>query len=216
MNIIILLHCCLFQHGGGNGIFVTGFTSSRPTPVLSTHQLLSPVLTSTTTTTTSRIHKTHLWYFGRDNNNEEEQDAEDDETTFFNNSNGGKKRKIDVTVDVDVKITRHEKETNFEEVKQEASMQEFGQEELTDSSSDEEMKMVSSPYVYEDYVDDTTVSSDIVAEDHQEETEEEEEMIIETPSAPTLLKAIEPTKDKPVKKLISPILRLNLNESNEV
>ena len=214
MNIIILLHCCLVQHGGGNGIFVTGFTTSRPTPVLSTHQLLSPVLTSTTTTTTSRIHKTHLWYFGHGNNNEEVQDAEDDETTFFNNSNGGKKRKIDVTVDVDVKITRHEKETNFEEVKQEASMQEYDQEEFTDSSS-EEMKMVSSPYVYEDYVDDATIS-DIVAEDHQEETEEEEEMIIETPSAPTLLKAIEPTKDKPVKKFISPILRLNLNESNEV
>eukprot|EP00984_Skeletonema_dohrnii_P005569 scaffold1966_cov116-Skeletonema_dohrnii-CCMP3373.AAC.5 len=214
MNIIILLHCCLVQHGGGNGIFVTGFTSSRPTPVLSTHQLLSPVLTSTITTT-SRIHKTHLWYFGRGHNNEEEQD--DDETTSFFNSNGGKKRKVDVTVDVDVKITRHgQKETNFEEVKQEASMQEFDQEELTDSSSDDEMKMVSSPYVYEDYVDDTTVSSDIVAEDHQEETEEEEEMIIETPSAPTLLKAIEPTKDKPVKKFTSPILRLNLHESNEV
>jgi len=214
MNIIILLHCCLVQHGGGNGIFVTGFTSSRPTPVLSTHQLLSPVLTSTTTTTTSRIHKTHLWYFGRDNNNEEEEDADDDETTFFNNSNGGKKRKIDVTVDVDVKITRHEKETNFEEVKQEA-IQEYDQEELTDSSSDEEMKMVSSPYVYEDYVDDTTIS-DIVAENHQEETEEEEEMIIETPSAPTLLKAIEPTKDKPVKKFISPILRLSESHDNEV
>jgi len=203
MKIILLLQCCLVQLGG-SGAFVTGFSTSKQT-VLSPYQS-SPSLVTSKTAITSRIHKTHLWYIERGNNNEEEEDADE---TFLTpkseRSSGGKKkkRKMDVTVDVDVKITRGQNETNFQ-IKQE-SVQDFGQEDFTDSpvadsSSDE---MVSSPLIFEDFVDDTSVS-DIVAEDQEEESEQEEESS-ETPSAPTLLKAIEPTKDKPVKKFISPI-----------
>jgi len=200
MKIILLVHCCIVQLGG-SGVFVAAFATSKQT-VLSPYQS-SPSLVTSTTAITSRIHKTHLWYIERGNNNEEEEDADE---TFLtpksDSSSGGKKRKMDVTFDVDVKITRGQKETNFQ-IKQEAS-QEFGQEDCTDSpvadsSSDE---MVSSPLIFEDFVDDTSFS-DIVAEDQEEESEEEESS--ETPSAPTLLKAIEPTKDKPVKKFISPI-----------
>jgi len=201
MKIVLLVHCCIVQLGG-SGVFVAGFATSKQT-VISPYQS-SPSLVTSTTAITSRIHKTHLWYIERGNNNEEEEDADE---TFLTpkserSSGGKKKRKMDVTVDVDVKITRGQKETNFQ-IKQEAS-QEFGQEDCTDSpvadsSSDE---MVSSPLIFEDFVDDTSFS-DIVAEDQEEESEEEESS--ETPSAPTLLKAIEPTKDKPVKKFISPI-----------
>ena len=202
MKIILLLHCYLVQLGG-SGVFVAAFTTSKQT-VLSPYQS-SPSLVTSTTAITSRIHKTHLWYIERGNNNEEEEDADE---TFLtpksDSSSGGKKRKMDVTFDVDVKIKRGQKETNFQ-IKQEAS-QEFGQEDCTDSpvadsSSDE---MVSSPLIFEDFVDDTSFS-DIVAEDQEEESEQDEESSEETPSAPTLLKAIEPTKDKPVKKFISPI-----------
>jgi len=202
MKIILLLHCYLVQLGG-SGVFVAAFTTSKQT-VISPYQS-SPSLVTSTTAITSRIHKTHLWYIERGNNNEEEEDADE---TFLtpksDSSSGGKKRKMDVTFDVDVKITRGQKETNFQ-IKQEAS-QEFGQEDCTDSpvadsSSDE---MVSSPLIFEDFVDDTSLS-DIVAADQEEESEQDEESSEETPSAPTLLKAIEPTKDKPVKKFISPI-----------
>eukprot|EP00577_Skeletonema_sp_RCC1716_P010535 CAMPEP_0113408788 /NCGR_PEP_ID=MMETSP0013_2-20120614/20794_1 /TAXON_ID=2843 ORGANISM="Skeletonema costatum, Strain 1716" /NCGR_SAMPLE_ID=MMETSP0013_2 /ASSEMBLY_ACC=CAM_ASM_000158 /LENGTH=813 /DNA_ID=CAMNT_0000294849 /DNA_START=165 /DNA_END=2606 /DNA_ORIENTATION=+ /assembly_acc=CAM_ASM_000158 len=202
MKIILLVNCCLVQLGG-SGVFVAGFATSKQT-VISPYQS-SPSLVTSTTAITSRIHKTHLWYIERGNNNEEEEDADE---TFLtpksDSSSGGKKRKMDVTVDVDVKITRGQKETNFQ-IKQEAS-QEFGQEDCTDSpvadsSSDE---MVSSPLIFEDFVDDTSLS-DIVAADQEEESEQDEESSEETPSAPTLLKAIEPTKDKPVKKFISPI-----------
>jgi len=202
MKIILLLHCYLVQLGG-SGVFVAAFTTSKQT-VLSPYQS-SPSLVTSTTAITSRIHKTHLWYIERGNNNEEEEDADE---TFLtpksDSSSGGKKRKMDVTVDVDVKITRGQKETTFQ-IKQEAS-QEFGQEDCTDSpvadsSSDE---MVSSPLIFEDFVDDTSFS-DIVAEDQEEESEQDEESSEETPSAPTLLKAIEPTKVKPAKKFISPI-----------
>lgn len=201
MKTVLLLCCCLAQQQhGGTGIFVTGFTTSKHT-VLSSYQP-SPLM-SFTAAITSRIHKTHLWYIEREKDNAEEEDADADEkfsTPRSGDDSGGKKKKkkLDVTVDVDIKITRGETEASFE-TKQETS-QVFGQEDSTDSSNDE---VVSSPLIFEDFVDDTNVA-DIIAENQEQETEEVQDSN-ETPPEPKLLKAIEPTKDKPVKKFISPI-----------
>ena len=158
---------------------------------------------SFTAAITSRIHKTHLWYIEREKDNAEEEDADADEkfsTPRSGDDSGGKKKKkkLDVTVDVDIKITRGETESSFE-TKQETS-QEFGQEDSMDTSNDE---VVSSPLIFEDFVDDTNVG-DIIEENQEQETEEVQDSN-ETPPEPKLLKAIEPTKDKPVKKFISPI-----------
>ncbi|KAL7438852.1 hypothetical protein ACHAXM_006437 [Skeletonema potamos] len=70
------------------------------------------------------------------------------------------------------------------------------------SSGKKKMDVVSSPYIFEDFAEDDDVHLDIVAEDQKEEEVQE---MSESPPPPTPLKAIEPTKDKPPKKFISPI-----------
>lgn len=214
MKSILLLCCSLVaqqqqQHGGGTGLlFVSGFTTSKQTAVKSPYQS-SPLMPLSTAATTSRIHKTHLWYIERenDNNASEEEDTDADETFLTpsgDGSGGKKKKKVDVTVDVDIQIKRGENTTSLE-AKQEAT-QEFVVEDSTEDTSNEEV--VSSPLIFEDFEDyDTTVADIIVAEDQEKETEKEvqEEDSSSNETTPKLLKAIEPTKDKPVKKFISPI-----------
>jgi len=75
-----------------------------------------------------------------------------------------------------------------------------------DSSGGDKKKMdvtvdvgkMSSPYIFEDFAD------DVFAEDQEEEIEDVQEMNDSLPSS-TPLNAIEPNKDKPSKKYISPI-----------
>jgi len=204
MKIGLLLYCCLVQDR-----FVAGFTTSKQTAVLSAYQS-SPLLVTSTSATNGRVHKTQLWYIERDNDNAEEDDTDADEKFLppSGDGSGGKmnKRKLDVTVDVNVKIARGEQETSFES-KQGASQEIISREDCTDSLNDE---VVSSPLIFEDFVDDTLVDdinvTDTVAEVHEEEgTEEVQESSSETPTAPSLIKAVEPTKNKPRKKFISPI-----------
>ena len=200
MAIILSLHCLVVQNGGSR-ILVAGFTASRLTVQMSPYLSSSspPLVPSTTTSATSRIHKTHLWY----NYHEDESDSDDK----FLNPGGEKKKKMDVTVDVDVQITRGNEETNYE------SSQEFDQKEFTvagnspSPSSSDEIMVVSSPLVFEDFVD-NSINVDFVVEDQEEEEETEDAAVqemSETPPSLTLLNAIEPTKDKPTKKFISPI-----------
>eukprot|EP00574_Skeletonema_japonicum_P008385 CAMPEP_0201719002 /NCGR_PEP_ID=MMETSP0593-20130828/4355_1 /ASSEMBLY_ACC=CAM_ASM_000672 /TAXON_ID=267983 /ORGANISM="Skeletonema japonicum, Strain CCMP2506" /LENGTH=831 /DNA_ID=CAMNT_0048209391 /DNA_START=133 /DNA_END=2628 /DNA_ORIENTATION=+ len=205
MKIVVLLYCCLVHQHGGSRTFVAGFTTSKQTTVLSAYQS-SPLMTSTSATK-GRIHKTHLWYIEGENDNAEEDDTDDDDKFLppSGDSGGGRKkkmRKVDVTVDVDVNIARGDGETSFE-MKQEAS-QEFGQEE--DYAESLDVEMVSSPLIFEDFVDDTLVDdTDTIAEYQEEEETEVAQEYTETSTAPPLLKAIEPTKNKPRKKFISPI-----------
>lgn len=208
MKIVLLLYCCLVQQHG-----VAGFTTSKQT-VLSA--LPSSPLVTSTLATNGRTHKTQLWYIERDNDNAEEDDADADEKFLPSSGDSNsedkkkKKRKLDVTVDVDVKVARGELETSFES-KQVASQEIIGQEDCTDSLNDE---VASSPLIFEDFVEDFVANdvnvTGIVAEvqTEEEETEEVQESSSETSTAPTLLKAIEPTKNKPRKKFISPIQML--------
>lgn len=240
--LLVFLQCLVIQqYHNNNGLFVAGFATSKQIDVLSSspYHTFPSLETPTAITTNCRMHKTRLW-FGNSNNNEEEE--EDAGTNFFTSSGGDssrgrQKKRVAVSVDVNVKIARDKKtteETTSYDIREEM-MQEFYQEEEVidsfaadddddyDSSPSDEI-MMTFPEALEDFNNDDSNYYDIVAEDYeqeetssveeyymsdyeQEETSVEEYYMSEIPPS-SLLKAIEPTKDKPTKKFVSPIQSL--------
>jgi hypothetical protein len=215
--LLVSLQCVLaIQHHHKNyGLFVAGFiTSKQQSDALSSssYQLCSSLVKpSVIATTNSRIHETRLWY---GNNNEDDEDA----GTIFFASGGGdssgrkKKKKVIVSVDVNVMIARGIKknmidETSYYDIGEEMR-QEFYQEEVVcdcsaydDSPSTDDI-MMSFPEVLEDFSDKSSYYGFATGDEQADQTEEDETQ----PSSPAvLIKAIEPTKDKPTKKFISPI-----------
>lgn len=239
--LLVFLQCLVIQqyHNKNNGLFVAGFATSKQTDVHSSspYHTFPSLETPTAIATNCRMHKTRLWFGNNNNNNNDEED--DAGINYFftsggdDSSRGIKKKRVAVSVDVNVKIARDKKtteETSYYDIREEMTQEFYQKEEVIDSfaatydddRSPSDEIMMAFPEVFEDFNNDDSNYYFIVAEDYeqeetssveeycmsdyeQEETSVEEYYMSEIPPPSSLLKAIEPTKDKPTKKFVSPI-----------